>query len=36
MKTEKPDKPEVDHDEMRERLYRMASAMRQTGTGQGG
>jgi hypothetical protein len=36
MKTDKPEKPDVDHDEMRERLYRMASAMRQTGTGQGG
>lgn len=33
IKNDKPDKPEVDHDEMRERLYRMASAMRQNSAG---
>ena len=31
IKSEKAEKPDVDHDEMRERLYRMASAMRQNG-----
>jgi hypothetical protein len=29
IKTEKAEKAEIDHDEMRERLYRMASALRQ-------
>jgi hypothetical protein len=33
IKVDKPEKPEIDHDEMRERLYRMASTMRQNTTG---
>jgi hypothetical protein len=33
IKAEKTEKADVDHDEMRERLYRMASAMRQNPTG---
>jgi hypothetical protein len=33
IKSDKPEKPEIDHDEMRERLYRMASTMRQNSAG---